>query len=97
MAASNLPTRRKQSTEKRTITFDFTQKLAAGDTVSSISSLTAAAGLTISAGTLVGNQVSCQVSSGVDGSDYRVQCRVNTTLTDILELDVVIEVRADAN
>lgn len=97
MPASSVPTRRKQSTEKRTLTFDFGDKLAVGDTVTTVASLTAAAGLTITVGTVVDNTVTCQVSGGSDGNDYLVQCRVNTTGGDILELDVTVEVRAEAN
>jgi len=92
-----IPARRKQPTEKRTLTFDFTEKLASGDSVTTIASVAAATGLTISAGTLVGNLVSAQISSGAAGTDYLVSCRVNTAQGDILELDVTVEVREDAN
>ena len=92
-----LPARRKQPTETRTLTFYFTEKLASGDTVASLTSLTASAGLTVGSGSLSSNRVTVQASGGTAGNDYTVQCRVTTTQADILELDVTVEVRDDAN
>ena len=106
ISMSTAPERLKQSTEKRTLSFDFlgggygtsTCKLKSGDTVASITSLTADAGVTIGTPSLVGNVVSVQVSGGIHGSTYFVQCNVTTTPSaDILELDAIVVIQDHEN
>jgi hypothetical protein len=94
-----LPVLRKYPQENRTVTFDFTSKLAAGDTLTGSPSVTASAGLTITVPTIdpATGQVFAHVSGGSVGSDYEVRCEVNTTNGDLLREVVSVEVRDDAN
>jgi hypothetical protein len=92
-----IPTRRKQPTEKRTLTFEFAEKLAPGDALTGSPTITASSGITATAGSKSGTTVSTQVSGGTAGNEYTVSCRIGTTQGDVLELDVVVEVRDDAN
>lgn len=89
---SQAPERTKQSTEKRTLSFDFTAKLKSGDSVSAVNSVTATpAGLTLSSSSLAANVVSIQVSGGAAGNRYDISCNVTTTPGgDILELDAIV-------
>lgn len=92
------PTRTKQPAEARKITFDFGSKLASGDTVSAVSSITADAGITTTGQTLSGNKVTTLVSGGTEGiAPYRISCRVTTTLGETLELDVDVRVAEGEN
>ena len=91
------PTLTKQAAEVRTVTFDFTDKLLSGDSVSALSTIEAATGITCSAGTLLSNAVTTLVSSGTAGNTYRISCRVTTTLGETLELDVNLVVADGQN
>lgn len=86
-------TRNKQPAEIRNISFDFEPALAEGDSVASIVSVTAAAGITASAGDLDGNVVTVAVSGGTTAKLlYRISCLVNTTNGERLEADVDIRI-----
>lgn len=103
----NPPELWKQSTEKRTLPFDFTDKLRDTDTVYSVNTITSDAGITVSGYLITGNVVTVQVSGGTAYSrvgktitvaeaaaapKYWIGCNVNTLLGDILELDCVIRI-----
>lgn len=94
--------RRKQPTEKRTLSFDFTRSLyregAVADTLSAIVSVDGTIGtFVVGPGSRAGNVISCQASGGDAGSDYLVTIRGATGLGDLLELTASVEVREDAN
>lgn len=91
------PTRQKQPGEARTLSFDFTDKLASGDSLTGTATVTVASGLTAGTPSRTGNVVSVRLSSGTDGTDYNVQCSCATTDGDTLHLDATIEVREAAN
>lgn len=94
------PTRPKQPGEARVIPFEFADKLGTGDSISASSvagSITADAGITVAAPQQSGTLVLCKVSAGTDGQNYRISCKITTTLGEILELDVIIQVREGAN
>jgi hypothetical protein len=91
------PERTKTPLEARALTFEFSDKLAPGDTLTGSATITPATGIT-AAGTLVtGTKVNTRLSGGTDGRDYLVTCRIGTTLGDTLELDVLLLVRAGVN
>lgn len=81
------------------MTFDFSQKVAAGDTVSALSAITGSAGLTITGATVntATAQAFAHVSGGAAGNDYTVQAEVTTAQGDILHEAVTVEIRNDAN
>lgn len=94
----------KQPSERRKITMDFTNTLATGETISSITSITSellgggASDLTIPA---VGysntinsdaNKILLWVEGGTDGSTYRVEVQVVTTVGQKLEGDGILRV-----
>ena len=60
-------------------------------------SVTADAGVTVTASTILGTTVTTTVSGGTDGVRYTVTCRVNTANGNILELDCEIAVLEGAN
>jgi hypothetical protein len=94
-----LPVLRKYAQEVRTITFDFSAKLAAGDSLTGTVTFGSSAGLTLTGPTVNTTlaQAYVHVSGGVVGNDYEVRCEVNTTNGDYLREVVTIEVRDDAN
>jgi hypothetical protein len=90
-----------QPEEKRTLSFDFTSKLKAGDAAASVNAgyPKADAGLTLSAPSLVGNVVSMQVSvsSAAPPNRYNVACQITTVSGDILELDCFVRISGTEN
>lgn len=87
------PERVKQAGEKRPLSFDFTDKLPAGDTIATVTAVTGSpSGLTISASSLLGNVVTVQISSGVNGTRYNVDCEVATTMLNALKLDCTVRI-----
>lgn len=94
-----LPVLRKYPQENRTATFDFSAKLAAGDSLTGSPTITASAGITTSGASIsVGlAQVYVHVSGGASGSDYEVRVEVDTVAGDHLKEIVSVEVRDDAN
>ncbi len=84
----------KQPAETRTLTFDFLEEMAVGDTLVSVSPLIVSpSGLTLSTGTILGSLVSAQISGGTADVQYMVTCRVTTGQGDVLELSAMIDVR----
>ena len=93
------PAFRKYPTEIRTLTFYFSEKLASGDTLSGLPTVTGSVGLTLTGATIdtAASTVSVHVGGGTAGNDYEVRCEVNTTSGDLLKEAATIEVRDDAN
>lgn len=89
--------RTKQPDETRTLTFEFSDKLATGDALTGAATITADTGLTVAGATVSGTTVTCQVSGGAHGSNYNVSCKMSTTQGDVLELDALIAVIANEN
>jgi hypothetical protein len=84
----------KQPAESRRYTIDFAGLVATGDSISAISSLTAApSGLTITEQAIASPKIQFRVASGTDGIRYKLTALVATTDGDTLEgegdLDVV--------
>ena len=93
---SYAPTIVKQAGEARTVTFDFTNKLQAGDTIATVvGGALEATGITVSAPSIVGSKVSALVSAGTD--KHRISCRVTTTQGEMLELDVDVRIADGEN
>ena len=91
------PVRYKQPGEARSITLDFGTKLAAGDTISSVT-LTADEGVVTTTPQLEnGRLVTTRVSGGVADSDYVLHALASTTMGDTLALDLVVAVREGVN
>ena len=84
-----LPVRYKQPAEIRTLTFDFSAKLAHNATLTGTPTTVGESGITVGAGTISSNGklVSMKVSGGSLGTTYKVTCRCGATNGDTLELD----------
>ncbi len=88
-----LPTREKQPDEIRKITFDFSEKMITGDTLTGSPTMIAETGLTVGSGSIVGATVTAFVSSGTLGDKYKVTCRCSTIGGEILELDCFVKIK----
>ena len=93
----------KQPWEVRRIAVDFSNALAAGDTVASISGITAWESTTertstIIGGTstIVGNKVYLTLQSGTDAITYNIRVRVVTTNGDQIEEDLSLIVKEES-
>jgi len=88
----------KQPAEKRKFSMDFSQLLATGEILTSISSVTSekidgsASDLTITGTTINGNQVEMFIEDGTTGNTYRVEITVNTNGSQILQGDGILYV-----
>lgn len=90
----------KQPWERRRIKVDFSNALAAGDTVASISGVTAWEDSTERTSTVIhgsptvsGNEVFLYLTDGVDGTTYNIRIRVLTSNGDQIEEDLDLVVR----
>ncbi len=86
----------KQPGESRVYTMDFSANLIDGETVTSVIGVTGSPdGLTIGAASVTsdGKKAQFRVSSGVDGSSYKITVSVNTSLSNILESDGTLLVK----
>lgn len=94
----SLPTLLKYAVEDRIATFDFSPKLAIGETLST-AAVTPAAGVTASPGAINagGYLVTSVLSGGAVPNDYPVACEAETSAGRTLKIVVVLEVRDDAN
>lgn len=95
-----LPVRRKYAIEQKTYTFDFSQKMAAGDTlINEVPTMEIDAGLTASNAVVdvATGTVSVRIGGGLVGQSYFVAATVRTTGGDKFKLGVTIEVTASAN
>jgi hypothetical protein len=97
VTARDRPTRYKQPAEIRTLTLEFADKLATGDSLTGTPTVQAETGLIAGAPVISGTKVLVQLSGGIDGSRYGVSCQVSTTQGDLLELDVLIQVDSRVN
>jgi hypothetical protein len=92
--------RYKQPLEGRTLTFEFADKLNAGDSILEATvpgSVSADDGINVTTGQLDDTRVNTRVSGGTVDTDYVVACRVSTNQGDVLEIDVVVAVREGVN
>ncbi len=83
----------KQPTESRLYDIDFTSRLATGDTITAVTSVsTAQAGLTIGAPTFTTTAAQARISSGTTLVLYKITAIVTTVGGDTLELDIYLRV-----
>lgn len=88
----------KQPWEDRLYDIPFDQELRAGDTISTVTSVTqanqgkvAASGdLSIGTGATDGSAVQVRISAGTVGEHYKITARAVTTLGDRIEVDVMM-------
>ena len=81
----------KQPSETVVLYIEFEDQLATGDSLASIVSVTESTGaITITGETISGTQVYATYSGGVDGTTYTIEAIVNTTDSEILEVDVYL-------
>ncbi len=92
-AKTGLPYLTKQPSEDRLYEMDFSALLAAGETLSSVSSITqaargnvqGAASLVIGSGAASGAKVQFRISGGTDGEDYKITVVATTSQGNTLE------------
>lgn len=72
--------------------FDFTNELATGETLST-RTVTVASGLTNDADAISGNKVNVTLSGGVAGTDYTVLCQATTSTGRTLNVTGIVQVR----
>jgi hypothetical protein len=89
---------RKQPWEERRLEFDVSSALNAGDSVSSLTSVTVllngvAQSAMLGVASVVGNKVYALIKGGTHGLNYDVQVRVATTNGEKIEDDLMLEVR----
>jgi hypothetical protein len=84
----------KQPSESRVYALNLKNLMAKGDTIASITSVTATptSELTFSDQTISGTKVLVRIADGVAGTKYKVTAVVATTGTDVLEMDGSLEV-----
>lgn len=86
----------KQPSETLIAFIEFSDQLASGDSLASITSVTeATGGITIASTSITGTKVKGTYSGGTDGTAYHIVAIVTTTLGETLEADVYLLV-ADA-
>lgn len=79
--------------ETATFGIDFTNWLATGETISSITSVTADnTDLTISGEAIVSNNVNFILSGGATGN-YKITCKIVTSASNTYEVEVKLRVR----
>jgi len=90
----------KQPWEQRKLEFDFTDTLATGDTLASVSGVTVWEGTTDKSATMVsgaptlsGNSVFAVIIAGTEGTSYWIRVRAITTNGDLVEDDLRLLVR----
>ena len=101
--AARLPTMTKKSTERRTVTFDFTLP-ASGDPLVGSAVMQGAAGAVVPTGITVGIPdlpsdyfVTVDVSGGTHGAAYELHCLVGTTSGNTLDLGTWIAIDDQRN
>jgi hypothetical protein len=92
-----VPVVKKTPSEVRTQTFDFTDKLPVGDSLTGVASMTYPSGLTEVTSTRAGNLVNSRMSGGTNGRMYRIVCSCGTASGDTLNLQCDVLVDSDAN
>ncbi|SRR6266446_4507686 len=94
------PILQKQKDEIRTVTFEFADKLNIGDTIVGASvagSVTTDTGITAGAPVQDVTRINTKISGGSNDQNYRINCRITTTQGEVLELDVIIQIREGVN
>lgn len=101
--AARLPTLSKKSTERRTVTFDFTEP-ASGDPLAGEAVMKGAGGGAVPAGITVGTPdlpsgyfVTVDVSGGVHGNAYELHCTIGTASGNALDLGIWVGVDDQRN
>jgi len=99
MTARLLPTKLMQPEETRTLTFEFGEKLAIGDSLAGPATVDVVPSGTLasSAAVVSGTRVLVRLAGGTNGADYAVNAEVATTLGDLLRLSATVQVREGAN
>tara|TARA_R110002020_G_scaffold201645_2_gene404382 strand:+ start:1948 stop:2253 length:306 start_codon:yes stop_codon:yes gene_type:complete len=88
----------KQPGEKRKFSMDFSNMLAASETISTISSITTeeinggTSDLTTSGQAISGSNVEVFIQSGTSGKTYRIQITITTSGSQILQGDGILYV-----
>ena len=84
----------KQPAEILKMGMEFSPLLSSGETLSSVSSVTAdSTTITIGSGTISGTQVQFLVTGGTDGKGYRIEVIVVTSTSNTREADGMLDVR----
>jgi|SRR5215831_1176516 len=88
--------RQKLPAETKAVTFDFTEELAPGTTLTGTPIVTVDAGLTAGAPGLDATStfVTVLISGGVMGAFYLVTCRCGSTDGQLHEIDAIVEIAA---
>lgn len=91
----SLPSLIKQPAESRLFSMDFSALLASGETISSVSSVTALpSGLTlVNPAVAAGTRAQQRISGGTDKVAYKVTIRVVTSAGNTLEGEGILQVR----
>jgi hypothetical protein len=91
---------KKQPWEERQLEFDISNALALGDSLSASGTpvVEVLLGDTIQPAMVgtpskVGNKVYCQIKGGINGVDYSIRVRVQTTNSDKIEDEITLQVR----
>lgn len=92
----SIQTLEKQPSESRLYDFDFSSNMSVSETISSVDVLTSTpTGLTVGSSVVSGQLVQVRLSAGTDGQVYKLTCRITTSLSNILELDGQLRVKAE--
>jgi hypothetical protein len=92
------PTRVKQPLEIKTLSFDFSAKLMPGETLlAPIVVDVEGLGLTTAPPALDSPYVAVQVEGGAPNANHRLSVRAPTSNGNVLELDVIVQVREGVN
>jgi hypothetical protein len=87
----------KQAAETKIFSIEFSNQLAAGDSLTSLTSvLDSAAVLTITSKAISGTKVNATYAGGVNDTTYTITAIVVTTDGETLELDVYLRIRAES-
>ena len=92
--SNDIPKLLKQPAESRLYAMDFSANMAAADTISSITSVTATpTGLTLGTAAVSGQRVQFRISSGTGGTQYKITVVIVTSAGDTLETEGYLEVK----
>lgn len=95
MSTYNIQVLRKQPAESRIYEFEFGANMSAGETLSSATVVSTPTGLTVGSPTYSGTKVQVRLSGGTTAVKYKLTCTVTTSLSNTLELDGYLDVRAE--
>lgn len=91
----DIDTYEKQPSESRLYEFDFSGKMTAAETISSVTSVTPspASGITVGAPTTSGQVVQVRISSGTADTTYKLTVIVVTSAGNTLEMEGRLHIR----